>query len=93
MRNLKLVLMASVVLGTTAIATMNSAEARHYRRAGMYNDYAVSNPSCGILLPTAQFIYPAADWEPFFRHRLYRYGPILTCMPSIETVSVISVRY
>jgi hypothetical protein len=93
MQNLKLILTVSVVLGTTAVAAMNSAEARRYRHVGVYNDYVVSDASCSIVPPPALYIYPSANWEPFFRRHVYRYGPILTCAPSIETTNVVSVRY
>jgi hypothetical protein len=92
MRNLKL-MTVSVVLGITAVATMNSAEARQYRHVGVYNDYMVSDASCGIFPPLTLYIYPAANWEPFFRRHVYRYGPLLTCAPSVETTNVVSVRY
>lgn len=93
MQNLKLILTVSVVLGTTAVVAMNSAEARRYRHLGVYNYDVVSNASCSIVPPRALYIYPSANWEPFFRRHLYRYGPILTCAPSIETTNVVSVRY
>jgi hypothetical protein len=92
MQNSKLFLAVSVMLATTAAAT-NSAEARRYRHIGAYTDYMVSDASCGIVAPPTLYIYPAADWEPFFRRHVYRYGPILACTPSIETANVISVRY
>ena len=93
MQNLRLILTVSAVLGTTAIATMSSAEARRYRHVGVYNDYVVSDATCSIVPAPAHYIYPAANWEPFFRRHVYRYGPILTCAPSIETTSAVSVRY
>ena len=102
MQNLKLILTASVVLGTTAVATMNSAEARRYRHVAEYNDYLVSEASCSIGPPPLTYLYPwspfrlhfpVANWEPFFRRHVYRYGPILACAPSIETTSAVSVRY
>jgi hypothetical protein len=94
MQNLKLILTASVVLGMTAVATMNSAEARRYRHVVVDNNYLVSEPSCSIVpLSLTAYIFPAANWEPFFRRHVYRYGPILTCAPSIETTNAVSVRY
>jgi hypothetical protein len=91
MQSLKLILTVSVVLGTTAVAAMNSAEARRYRHVGLYNDYVASD--CSIVPPLALYIYPSANWELFFRRHVYRYGPILTCAPSIERTNVVSVRY
>jgi hypothetical protein len=43
---LKVELTASVVLGTTAVAMMNSAEARRFRHVVVYDDYLVSEASC-----------------------------------------------
>jgi hypothetical protein len=83
-----------VALGTTAAVTMGPAEARRYRHAGVYNDYVVSDASCSIVPPSPTlYIYPAANWEPFFRRHVYRYGPILACAPSIQTTNLVSVRY
>jgi hypothetical protein len=94
MQYVKMILTASVVLGTTAVATMTSAEARRYRHVVAYNDYLVSEASCSIVPPSpTSYIFPAANWEPFFRRHVYRYGPILKCAPSIETTNVVSVRY
>ena len=102
MQDLKSILTISVVLATAAAASMSSAEARYYRYAA--GDYAVSDAGCVTPLApntylwanwfysSAYRIYPAADWEPFFRRHVYRYGPIV-CAPSIATTNVISVRY
>ena len=83
-------LTAVLVLGTTAAATMTSAEARHYRHAARYL------PSVAVcsLPPPSLYIYPDANWEPFFRRHFYRYGPIYgLCPGEIETTHVVSVRY
>jgi hypothetical protein len=102
MRNLKSILIISVVLATAAAASIGAAEARPYRQ--LAGDYAVSDAGCVTpLAPNtylwanwfyspAYHIYPAADWEPFFRRHVYRYGPIV-CAPSIAATPVISVRY
>ncbi len=103
MRNLKAILMMSVVLGTSAVTTMNSAQARHYRHAS--SDYVASDTGCVTppahlifypwpnFYPTVSYIYPAANWEPFFRRHVYRYGPIVCAQPIEMTTHVISVRY
>jgi hypothetical protein len=80
---------AAAVTAATMAATNSAAEARHYRHAEVYSDDV-----CGPISPsTTLYIYPAANWEPFFRRHLYRYGPILACLPSSRTGGVISVRY
>jgi hypothetical protein len=90
MRTLKLFLTASMVLGTTAAATMNSAEAGRYRHVA----YVPSEAVCPIAPPPFLYIYPAAYWEPFFRRHVYRYGPIYSlCAGVIPTTNLVSVRY
>jgi hypothetical protein len=94
MQRMKIILAVSVVFGTTAVATMNSAEARRYRHVSVYTDNVVSEASCSIVPPPALYIYPAANWEPFFRRHVYRYGPILMCAPPTgTTTNLVSVRY
>jgi hypothetical protein len=88
-----LIVTASLVIGTTAVATMNSAEARRYRHSVAYNDYVGSEGTCSAPPPRPTYVYPAANWEPFFRRHLYRYGPILICEPALQPTNVISVRY
>ena len=102
MQNLNSILIILVVLATAAAASMSSAEARHYRYVA--GDYAANDAGCITPLAPSTYlwanwfyspvyhIYPAADWEPFFRRHVYRYGPIV-CAPSIATTQVILVRY
>jgi hypothetical protein len=90
MQNSKMALTVLLVLGTTAAVTMNPAEARRYRH--VYNDYVVSDASCSpIPPPYTLYIYPTANWEPFFRRHVYRYGPILAC--ALSTTNLVSVRF
>jgi hypothetical protein len=90
MRNSKAVL---AVLVATAAVAVNAAEARHYRHAA-YSDYVVNASDCTIVPPSiTAYIYPTANWEPFFRRHIYRYGPILACAPSSATTNLVSVRY
>jgi hypothetical protein len=81
------------VLVVGAVTTTNCAEARHYRHVGIYDRYVVSDASCTPPPPSASYIYPSPNWEPFFRRHVYRYGPILMCAPSVAMTTVISVRY
>jgi len=102
MQNLNSILTISVVLATAAAASIGSAEARPYRYVA--GDYAASDAGCATPIAPNTYlwanwfyspvyhIYPAADWEPFFRRHVYRYGPIV-CASSIATANVISVRY
>jgi len=66
-----------VALAVIAIAAVTSgqAEARiHHRHSHyschLYDDYTHSNALSGY-----SYIYPAADWGPFFRCHLY-YSPV-----------------
>ena len=90
MKRIKLILTASIILGTTALAASGPAEARHLRHSGAY---AVSAGACSEPGPRPLAIYPAPNWEPFFRRHVYRYGPILICEPVLQATHVISVRY
>ena len=92
MKSIKPILTASFILGTTAIAATGPAEARHLRHAG--GAYAVTAGACSDPGPRpTTYIYPAPNWEPFFRRHVYRYGPILICEPVLQATNVISVRY
>ncbi|KRR14063.1 hypothetical protein [Bradyrhizobium valentinum] len=91
MKSIKPILTASLVLGMTAIAAAGPAEARHLRHAG--TAYALSAGACSDPGPRPTYIYPTPNWEPFFRRRVYRYGPILICEPVLQATRVLSVRY
>ena len=90
MKRIKPILTASLILGATAIAATGTAEARHLRHAGAY---AVNAAACTEPGPRPIFIYPAPNWEPFFRRHVYRYGPIVICDQVVQATNVISVRY
>lgn len=92
MKRIKLILAASLILGTTAIAATGSAEARHLRRH-IGAAYPIDASACTEPGPRPIYIYPAPNWEPFFRRHVYRYGPILVCDPVLRASNVISVRY
>jgi hypothetical protein len=79
----------AAALCVTIMALMDSAEARHLRR-----DYAAAAYVCGpVPPPVSLYIFPAPNWEPFFRRRLDRHGPIVACEARAEATSVVSVRY
>ena len=79
---------AAVVVLVTMVALSSAAEARHRHYADSQADYV-----CSPLVPPASlYIYPSANWEPFFRRHLYRFGPIVACDRSTVT-TVLSVRY
>ena len=78
--NRKAMTLASVAaLAVALLAIPGSAEARHYSRYhggyALYYDY-----SHGNTLSPASYIYPAANWGPFF-HRVRHYGPVLPYQP------------
>jgi hypothetical protein len=77
---------AAVVVLVTMVALSSAAEARHRHYADLQAGYV-----CGPLVPPVSlYIYPSANWEPFFRRRLYRFGPIVACERSVTPV--LSVR-
>ena len=77
----------AVVVLVTMVALSSAAEARHRRHADSQAGYV-----CGPLAPPASlYLYPSANWEPFFRRHLYRFGPIVACERSTVT-PVLSVR-
>ena len=91
MKRIKPILTASLMLSASVIAASGPAEARHLRHSG--GVYAVSGDACREPGPRPTTIYPAPNWEPFFRRHVYRYGPILICDPVLQATTVISVRY
>jgi len=88
MRMVRFGVYAAALCGTI-MALMGPAEARHLRR-----DYVATAYVCGpVPPPVSLYIFPAPNWEPFFRRHFDRYGPIVACEARAETTNVISVRY
>ena len=88
MHRIKNLLAAAAIFGAGISGSTNLAEAR---------DYVLAVPAC--VAPAAwrwyytyRPNYFVADWEPFFRHRYYRYGPILNCS-AMAGPPVLSSRY
>ena len=84
---------AAVVAVAASAGVSSGAEAGHYR----YSE-VIPAAACGPVPPPARlYIYPAANWEPFFRRHFYRYGPLVACDLSVVGASVatpvVSVRY
>jgi hypothetical protein len=67
---------AALILFVMAAVAVNltPSEARNYRHGrcgyGPYHDYGHGN-----FLSPLTYIFPVADWGPFFRCRMY-YGPV-----------------
>ena len=81
----------ALAVAVTALIFSSTAEARHLR----YVDYQPAY-ACGEIPPSATLhIYPSANWVPFFRRHVYRFGPIVACERTAAPVpeTVISVRY
>jgi hypothetical protein len=88
------VMFAGMAVAVGGLMTMSAAEARHYRHAHAYSDYVLSADACGPIPPPSSLsIYPEANWEPFFRHHSYRYGPVVACTLAAASTNVVSVRY
>jgi hypothetical protein len=90
MQRLKCLLAAAAVVGAGVIATTNFAEAQ---------DYVVIGPDCVPPSPPPWRWYKnylradiVPDWGPFFRHHVYRYGPVLICS-AMATRPVIYSKY
>ncbi len=71
-----------LALAATSLALPSPAEARahrhwHHYSYALYYDYSHSN-----MLSPASYIYPAANWGPFF-HRVRHYGPVLPYQPPV----------
>jgi hypothetical protein len=67
-----MILLTAALLATTS----TSSEARHYRYtrcdSGPPHDYGHNN-----FLSPLSYVFPAADWGPFYRCRMY-YTPIVS---------------
>ena len=85
------VILSAAAVCAVVMSVVNSAEARALRYA--YAEHPVSSALCGPLPPSGPYIYPAANWEPFFRRHVYRFGPLVSCAPLHEITRVLSVRY
>jgi hypothetical protein len=76
MKKAAIVLASIAALGVGLLSVPDSAEARahrhwHHHGYALYYDY-----SHGNALSPASYVYPAANWGPFF-HRVRHYGPVL----------------
>ena len=74
---------AFVALAVVTIAGLAAAPAeahRHHRHAyygcHQYDDYTRSNS-----LSAMSYVYPAANWGPFFHCRMY-YSPVISAAPA-----------
>jgi hypothetical protein len=70
--------MALAVLAAAALALPSASNARgyrHYARCGLHNDYHYGN-----VQSPATYLYPAANWGPFFACHMY-FGPIYAPLP------------
>jgi hypothetical protein len=79
MKKAATILASVAALAVTSLSVPSSAEARAHRRHhsgyALYYDYSHGNG----LSPTG-YVYPAANWGPFF-HRVRHYGPVLPYQP------------
>ena len=92
MQSVKLVLVAAGVACAGIIATTNLAGAQDYILTA---SECVPPPPPPLLLRWYITYYPnyfVANWNPFFRRHVYRYGPIVVCS-AIATPPIISSKY
>jgi hypothetical protein len=82
MKKAATILASVAVLAVAALAVPGSAEARTYRHWHHYYSYALYyDYDHGNMLSPASYIYPAANWGPFF-YRVRHYGPVLYQPPA-----------
>jgi hypothetical protein len=67
MKKAVIILASVAALAVTSLSVPSPAEARGY---ALYYDY-----SHGNTLSAMGYVYPAANWGPFF-HRVRHYGPV-----------------
>jgi hypothetical protein len=78
MRKAAITLASIAALGAALLSVPGSAEAhRHHAGYALYYDYTQGN-----TLSPASYVYPAANWGPFF-HRVRHYGPVLPYQPPV----------
>jgi len=75
MKKAVIILASVAALAVTSLSVPGSAEARahrhrHHSGYALYYDY-----SHGNTLSATSYVYPAANWGPFF-HRVRHYGPV-----------------
>ena len=73
MKKAVIILASVAALAVTSLSVPSSAEARahrHHSGYALYYDY-----SHGNTLSATGYVYPAANWGPFF-HRVRHYGPV-----------------
>jgi hypothetical protein len=82
MKKAATILASVAVLAVTALAVPGSAEARPHRHWHHYHSYALYyDYDHGNMLSPTSYIYPAANWGPFF-YRVRHYGPVLYQPPA-----------
>ena len=73
MKKAVIILASVAALAVTSLSVPSPAEARAHRHHGgyaLYYDY-----SHGNTLSATSYVYPAANWGPFF-HLVRHYGPV-----------------
>ena len=71
----------ALVAALSLLIISSSAEARAYRHWRHYGGHALYyDYSYGNWQSPWTYIYPAANWGPFF-HRVRHYGPVLSYGP------------
>lgn len=81
MKRLTTIVASVAALTVSLLSICNPAETRahrhwyHYRDYALYYDYSYGNWQSPLT-----YIYPAANWGPFFQ-RVRHYGPVLPYRP------------
>jgi hypothetical protein len=70
-------------LGAALLSAPGPAEARAHRHWHHYGSYTLYyDYTHGSTLSPVSYVYPAANWGPFF-HRVRHYGPVLPYQPPV----------
>ena len=85
---MKQVLAAAVVVGASIVATTNFAAAQYY----VLSECVPPPPQPWRWYHNYLRAGFVPDWGPFFRHHVYRYGPVLVCS-AMATQPLIYSKY
>jgi hypothetical protein len=76
---------AAFAVITFAALTAAPAEARRHHRYAYYGCHQFDDYTKSSSLSGLSYIYPAANWGPFFRCRMY-YSPVISAVPATPYV-------
>ena len=78
---MKAALVASAVVTIAALMAAPAEAHRHHRYAHYYGCHMSDDYTHGNALSGMSYVYPAANWGPFFRCRMYT-SPVISVLPA-----------